>query len=67
MKGKVYRHKKTGNDYVVVDDCCRVKMPHLSEGNGWVDGVIYKSNSLDKDIFVRTLVDFTRAFEEVKG
>ena len=59
MKNLVYRHKKTGNLYKVVESEAEMKM----QTRDWKECVIYRSLSIPSKIYVREKSDFKKKFE----
>jgi len=59
MKNLVYRHKKTGGLYKVIESEAEMKM----QTRDWKECVIYRSLSIPSKIYVREKSDFKRKFE----
>ena len=60
MKNLVYRHKKTGNLYKVVESEAEMKDIKIRD---WKECVIYRSLSIPSKIYVREKSDFKKKFE----
>ena len=60
MKNLVYRHKKTGNLYKVVESEAEMKDIKIRD---WKECVIYRSLSIPSKICVREKSDFKKKFE----
>jgi hypothetical protein len=54
-----YKHKKTGDVYLL-ETACYVKI----DGN-WVEGIAYFNANKLREMFVTTKEDFLNSFEEV--
>ena len=63
MKNLVYRFKKTGNLYQVLESELEMKDPKMRD---WKEAVLYKSLDTNK-IYVREKSDFKRKFEVWEG
>ena len=59
MKNLVYRHKKTGGLYKVIESEAEMKM----QTRDWKECVIYRSLSIPSKIYVREKSDFKKKFE----
>lgn len=60
MKNLVYRHKKTGGLYKVIESEAEMKDIKIRD---WKECVIYRSLSIPSKIYVREKSDFKRKFE----
>lgn len=63
MKNLVYRHKKTGNLYRVIESEAEMKDIKIRD---WKECVIYRSQSTGK-LYVREKSDFKKKFEVYEG
>lgn len=62
----LYRHRRTGNLYVVLDDDVRYKDLSLPEKEQWRPTVIYRAYHDEfSPKFVRSVEDFEESFEKV--
>lgn len=59
--GSVYIHKKTSNEYIIVDI---TKMKHPDTGE-WIPAVIYKLNGLEP-LWCRSVESFKSHFSDAK-
>ena len=54
-----YKHKKTGNVYLLKTAC------FVQIGDKWVDGIAYVNENSHREMYVRTKDNFFSSFEEI--
>lgn len=61
-KQTIYRHKKSGALYLVLDNMAKVQINDV-----WYDAIIYCIYNSENDLkFIRTAEEFKQSFEEIK-